>query len=172
MSLELSGITTGNVRKYECHADASNDGKVANVSFEVRLSEIEASALGGKLFASSCFNDFVGGSSEVTCVSKKFGGELRVKSEHTVVIAGYPLETKPAVVSVSLGGKERTATVAIKISLPGSLAKLRGVLEQSVGGDVEMEFKGAAQPDLPGTPDDEPVAPEDDDRHGFDAVQE
>lgn len=159
MSLELKGAITGNVRKYVAKADKTNDGKTALVDVEIVLSEVDAETLGGKLFRSSCFSDFVGKSGAATVVKKKLGGELAIKAEHTVEIGGYSFSVKPKVLDLEVSKKERQVTLTLRLPVDGSKKKLRRQLDDGVGDDIELKFLGVTQTELPGTDegDDVPV---------------
>ena len=159
MSLELSGTVTGHIRKYEVHADSSNDGKTANVDIDVLLNEEEAREFGGKLFAETCFSDYVGRSSATTVKSKKLGGELEINQEHTMEIDGHKIVTQPKITSVVIGEGQRIVTVTLRLPVTGSQKKIRRMLDESCGGDIQVKVLGVTQPEIPQT---------DDSRHGFD----
>lgn len=156
MSLELVGKATGNVRRYGAKADKTNDGKTAVAFIDLKLDEEQAKALGGKLFASTCFSDFAGKSAAATATAKKLGGELKIKAEHTIDVGSYKLTTKPKITNLALSDKERSVTLTIRIEIPGASKKLRQQLDAGVGDDIDLDFLGAAQPDL--VPDDGDVA--------------
>ena len=148
MALELQGSVKATVKQYECHADKSNDGKTANVQIELDLSEAEANQLGGKEFARTCFNDYVGGSAAAGVVSKKIGNELAIRDEHSLTIEGYDISLKPSVTGCLLSNKERMVTVTLKLPIPGSAKKLRTKLDQACGEWVTILFKGVTQQDV------------------------
>lgn len=162
MSLELSGKVTGNIRKYLVKANAEDDGKTAYVYVEVPLDEVQAEKLGGKLFARTCFSDFVGKSGASTVDGKKLGGELAIKAEHTIEFDGYKVSTKPKVTHLRVGDG-RVVSVTLCLPVPGSAKKLRHQLEECTGDDIELRFIGVTQAEVPGT--------EEDKRHGFEAAK-
>ena len=99
----------------------------------------------------------MGGSAQATVDTKKLGGELAIKTEHTVEIDGYSLVCKPVAEKIDISGKERMVTLALKLKVPGSAKKLRHQLDDAVGDDVELKFLGVTQTDI------------EDNRHGFGA---
>lgn len=151
MSLELKGRVHATVRHYESRSDSKNDGKTARVKLDVRLDEVEAKELGGKLFADTCFSDYVGKSGAIVASQKKLAGELEIKAEHTLKIEDYPVSTKPKITGVELADEgERAVTLSIKLEIPFTSAKLRRLLDDANGDRVDVVFEGVTQPELPG----------------------
>jgi hypothetical protein len=148
MSLELKGKITGNVRRYVAKADKTNDGKTAIVDINFTLTEAEAQALGGSLFARTCFSDFVGKSGAATVDGKKLGGELRIKAEHTVDVEGYKLSTKPKITDVAISSVDRVVIVTLRLPVVGAMKKLRAMLDSCVGDDIALDFVGVTQPEM------------------------
>ncbi len=164
MTLELKGSVTATVRNYGSKADSRNDGKTAQVGIDIRLNEEQATALGGKVFGRACFSDYVGKSGAITASSKTLAGENVVKVEHSMVIAEYPIVAKPKVTDVQILEGDRAVVLSLRLEIPFSAAKLRRLLDDACGDDIEIEFKGAAQPEIPGTDGE-------DARHGFDKAK-
>lgn len=162
MSLEILGTIIGTIRKYEVHSDKSNDGKTANVDIDIVMSEEEALAFGGEIFAKACFSDYVEDTNSATVKSKTLGGELVIKQEHTLSVNGHPLVTKPKITGLELSEKERSATITLRLPVPGSQKQVRRMLDEACGDAVTVEIKGVTQLVTPGS--------EDDPRHGFDGA--
>ncbi len=164
MSLELQGKVTGRVVHYESRSDSTNDGKTARVKIQIRLDEEQATALGGKLFGRTCFSDFVGKSSAIASSQKKPDGELKIKAEHSLVIDEYPISTKPAITNLQAKEGERAVVITVRLDVPFTASGLRRKLDDGNGDDIEIEFKGVTQPEIPGSdPDDK--------RHGFEKAK-
>jgi len=160
MSLEIKGTVTVNVANYGAKRDNSNDGKTAKVEVDMNLDEAQAEAIGGKLFAKTCFSDYVGKSAASTVSKKKLDRELAIKAEHTIEVDGKKLITKPTITGVELSAKERRVTVTMQFPVPGREKTLRHLLDESCGDDLKFVFHGVTQPDI-----------EPDKRHGFDAAK-
>lgn len=167
MSLELSGKVTGNIRSYGAKADSRNEGKVAHVKLDLTLNEEQAQALGGKPFARTCFNDFAGKSGAASVTHKKLGGELAIKADHSLVIEEYPISTKPKITDVLLSDKERVVTLTLKLEIPFVAKKLRHLLDDCTGDDIEIEFKGVTQTEI-----GDAKKTEEDDRMDFSEAEE
>jgi hypothetical protein len=160
MSLELKGTITANVSSYGVKCDNSNDGKTAKVEIDLDLNEEQAKAIGGELFAQTCFSDFVGESAASTVASKKLGHELSIKDEHTIEVEGKTLITKPKVTGLAVSAKERRVTVTVQFPVAGREKSLRHLLDESCGDNLTFVFHGVTQPDI-----------ENDTRHGFDTAK-
>lgn len=160
MSLELKGKVVGNVRRYVAKADNTNDGKTALVDIDIVLTEIDAEALGGKLFRNTCFSDFVGKSGATTVDYKTIGGELAIKSEHTVEIDTYKLTAKPKITGLTVGASvtDRAVVLSLRFPVSGAAKKLRRLLDDGVGDDVALNFLGLTQQEI----GDKPHGPDND----------